>query len=323
MKSPTIFRLAVLALLLALTIRSTQAATVTKLNTTTLANGASDWSAAPGTADTCSYFTGSTITLTNSINQTLGGNLSIGNLYTAQLQPIWIKADGNALTLNSASDAAAASGLCAIDQTGGGGAEIWMTAINCPISLAANGTFRVSGGGWLTLNGAIGETGGARSLVLMTATSNGRNGSYWLTAANSYSGGTFIGRLATATTTGSATLVALSGSATLGASGSALTMSASGNGTVLDLGGTTQTLGAVSFGAGPTVQNGSLSGTSFSGYGVIEASLSGAGAYTLNNNDQYRRHVAGDQARCAAALRQHFLGSQCQRDFGDSRGRRG
>ena len=59
----------------------------------------------------------------------------------------------------------------------------------------------------------------------------------------------------------------------------------------MDLGGTSQTLGAVSFGSGntasgPTVQNGSISGTSFTGHGVIDANLSGAGLYTLSSNTQ-------------------------------------
>jgi len=263
------------------------AATYTKNDTTTLALPG-DWSGTPTTADACSYSTGSTIALSNSLNQTLGGNLSISNLVTTQLQPIVIKADGYTLTLSSPANAGGAGGTCAIEQ---GGNSAYMTTLNCPITLAANATFRNSGGGWLTLKGAIGETGGAKSLVLMAATSNGQPGSYWLTGANAYSGGTYIGRLATAATFGSGTLVVLGSSATLGASGSALSVYAASNGTVLDLGGTSQTLGAVGFGSGtgangPTVQNGSISGTSFSGCGVIDVNLTGTGLYTLNNNTQ-------------------------------------
>ncbi len=286
MKSISLIRFACLSLLSSLVAGTAPAATLYKANTTNLVNAA-DWTnnLAPGVTDTCSYYTGSTIALTNSVNQTLGGNLSISNLYTAQLQPILIKADGNTLTLNATNDAGfGTAGTCAIDQSSG---STSMTIINCPITLAGNATFRNSGGGWLTLGGAIGETGGSKSLVLMAATSNGQPGSFGLMGVNSYSGGTYIGRLATATTTGSGTLVVLGSSATLGASGSALTMSASGNGTILDLGGTTQTLGAVNFGSASTVQNGTLNGTNFSGYGVIFANLGGSGApYTLNNNNQ-------------------------------------
>ena len=274
---------------LTLSVVPAQADTVTKLDTTTLANGALDWSAAPGTADTGSYSTGSTITLANSVNQTLGGNPSIGNLDLRPLvspPAIHIKADGNTLTLNSAALAStnvSTTHTCALDQKGN---SLITTIIDCPITLADNATFRNSAGGWLTINGAIGESSAGKSLVLMAATSNGQPGSFYLTGANSYSGGTYIGRLAATTGTGSGTLVALSGSATLGAIDSALSMNANGVGTVLDLGGTSQTLGAVNFGTWTTVQNGSISGTGFSGYGVIDANLSGAGLYTLNNSGQ-------------------------------------
>ena len=292
MKTTTTRSIAVVLVCTALLVLPTVSfgATLVKANTTTLVNAA-DWTnnIAPTAVDTCSYFTGSTISLSNSLNQTLGGNLSISNLVTSQLQPILIKADGYTLTLNSSATAGAANNTCAIDQ---GGVSTYLTTINSPITLATNATFRVSNGGWLSLKGAIGETGGARSLVLMAATSNGQDGSYWLAGANTYSGGTYIGRLATAATAGSGTLVALSGNATLGVSGSALTMLANVNGTVLDLGGTSQTLGAVNFGSWTTVQNGSISGSSFTGFGLITPNLTGTGLYTLNNSG-YRLVLSG------------------------------
>lgn len=255
------------------------AATLYKADTTTLANAA-DWTnnVAPTTADTCSYYTGATITLANSINQTLGGDLSIGNLITSQSTrpPILIKADGYTLTLNVNNAPGDVNGVtCAIIQEG---TDTDMTMINCPISLGGNAIFRVSKGGMLSLNGAIGDGGGGKSLTLTAATSNGKPGYTTLSAANSYSGGTYVGLASSG-----GTLVILSGSATLGASGSALTLPvASTSGNILDLGGTSQTLGAVDFGKDCTVQNGSISGTSFSGSGLITANLSGAGLYTLN-----------------------------------------
>ena len=265
---------------LTLSVVPAQAATVTKLDTTTLANGASDWSAAPGTGDTASYSTGSVITLANSVNQTLGGSFSINNLITSQSgkPPILIKADSNTLTLNVNNVPGDVNGAnCAIIQDG---TNTDLTMINCPISLVGNAIFRVSRGGLLAINGAIDDGGGGKSLTITAATSNGQPGTTLLSAANSYSGGTFIGLGGT-----SSTMVALSGSATLGASGSALTMpTAPGTGIILDLGGTSQTLGAVDFGQNVTVQNGSISGTSFGGSGLITADLSGAGLYTLNEN---------------------------------------
>lgn len=261
-------------------------ATLVKANTITLVN-AGDWTnnVAPTASDTCSYFTGSTLSLSNSLNQTLGGNLSISNLITRQANgyPVVIKADGYTLTLNATNEANAISGLCAID---GDNNTLSMTTINCPISLAANATFRNTASGLITLKGAIGETGGAKSLVIMTPTSNGQPGSFILMGANTYSGGTYIGRRVgvTGENSVSSTLVILGTNATLGASGSALTMTATGAGINLDLGGTTQTLGTVNFGSWCNIQNGSIRGTNFIGDALISANLVGTGAYTLNSN---------------------------------------
>lgn len=116
-------------------------------------------------------------------------------------------------------------------------------------------------------------------------------GLYTLTQANTYTG----------TTTVSAGTLALSGAGTLG-NGAALTVS----GGKLNLGATTQTVGAVSVTAaaasGDTIQNGSLTGTSYeasntTGNAIISANLlangeagfskSGAGTVTLTGTNTY------------------------------------
>ena len=57
---------------------SLQAANVTKLNTTTMNGGATDWSAAPATTDTGEF--GATPISTTLAAMTLGGNLTLGGL---------------------------------------------------------------------------------------------------------------------------------------------------------------------------------------------------------------------------------------------------
>jgi autotransporter-associated beta strand protein len=107
-------------------------------------------------------------------------------------------------------------------------------------------------------------------------TKNG-SGTVILATANSYSGGTNINN----------GVLALSGTGTLGATTGAVAM---GGGT-LDLGATSQTVGAVTISAraasGDTIQNGTLTPASVtathnSGNAIISASLAGSGAVTMN-----------------------------------------
>ena len=133
---------------------------------------------------------------------------------------------------------------------------------------------------WAT---ALNSTGGSLT--------KGGNGVLTLSASNGYSGGTAV----------NGGTLAISGSGTLG-SGSAITL---GGGT-LDLGATGQTVGAVSITAaaatGNTIQNGSLTGTSYaasntSGSAIVTANLlvdgsagftkSGAGIVTLSGSNTY------------------------------------
>jgi len=103
-------------------------------------------------------------------------------------------------------------------------------------------------------------------------TLNGNGGTLTLSGANTYTGTTLI----------SAGTLALSGTGTLG-NGAALTL---GGGT-LDLGGLSPAVGAVSItsaaASGNTIQNGSLTGTSYSvnlasGNAIVTANLGGSGA---------------------------------------------
>jgi len=115
----------------------------------------------------------------------------------------------------------------------------------------------------LALNGAISGAG---------ALSLSGSGTLTLGAANSYNG----------TTVGGGTLQ-ISGNGTLGLTAGAL----SANGGILDLGGSTQTVGPVSI-TGGTLQNGTLTGTSFVSQGnavqgqfaTVSANLAGSGGVT-------------------------------------------
>jgi autotransporter-associated beta strand protein len=128
----------------------------------------------------------------------------------------------------------------------------------------------VTGTGGNNFSGSIvGGTTPADTAVTVNLTS----GTQTISGANSYSGGTTV----------SGGTLALSGSGTLGSSSSALTLS----GGTLDLGTlTTPTVGAVSItsaaGSGNTMQNGSLTGTSYAaslttGNAVVTANLLGSG----------------------------------------------
>jgi uncharacterized protein YhjY with autotransporter beta-barrel domain len=138
-------------------------------------------------------------------------------------------------------------------------------AISAPMELDSNVAAIVANAYTLTLSGAISETGGAKSLSVSGP------GTVVLSGINSYSGGTTLssGRLA------------VTGSGTLGAATGLLAIS----GGTLDLGGTSQTVGAVGVTGASTIQNGTLTGSSYafsapSGTVAVSANLAGAGALT-------------------------------------------
>jgi uncharacterized protein YhjY with autotransporter beta-barrel domain len=151
--------------------------------------------------------------------------------------------------------------------------------ISAPVELESDTAINVASGE-LTISGVISQSGGSQGLTV-----NGP-GTMTLSGANTYSGGT---------TLNSGTLD-ISGSGTLGASTGPLNI----NGGVLDLGGTTQMVGAVGIGGASTIQDGTLNGTSYldtapSGTVVISANLTGSGSLTqsgggtlaLNGNNTY------------------------------------
>ncbi|MCE9609911.1 MAG: autotransporter-associated beta strand repeat-containing protein [Chthoniobacter sp.] len=110
------------------------------------------------------------------------------------------------------------------------------------------------------LSGAFGIAGGA-NLIKSGA------GTVTIGTPNSYTGGTTV-------TAGS---LILTGSGTLGATSGTLTVN--GAAAIVDLGTTSQTVGAVSLKSGATIDNGTLTGTSFSvESGTVGAALAGSGA---------------------------------------------
>ena len=250
----------------------------TKANTTTLNLGA-DWvsGTTPTSADTATWQS-SPVTLAKNVTLTLGGNVLCFNfdMRTSTGTPpgtgLVIGNDGLGSVLNLYSNVTT-NNQCALDQ--GNGAL--STVINCPIAIYNNTAFRISNGGDMSVGGSIGESGGSKSLTF-----NGNGGWLNLSGANTYSGGTIMG-------SGAGNLLTVSGSGTLGAAGSALTLpTATTSGVFLDLGGTTQTLGAVNLGQACLIQNGSINATNFnvgtSAYGVFNVNLGGTSALTLNNS---------------------------------------
>ena len=140
--------------------------------------------------------------------------------------------------------------------------------ITTPIVLDSNTSFSSGSGDTLTLDGAISDAGGPKSVTV-----NGP-GTVDLGGANTYSGGT---------TLDSGTLD-ISGMGTLGATTGTLTVA----GGTLDLGGTTQTVGTVTLtGGSSTIQDGTLDGSSYtdtapSGTQTITATLGGTGGLTMS-----------------------------------------
>ncbi len=154
-----------------------------------------------------------------------------------------------------------ASGTGALNMSNGG-------SVGLSGSGARSFTLIGTNTGANTLTAVIGDNGGTTSL-----TKSG-TGSWTLSGANNYSGATMI----------SAGTLALSGSGTLGNGSSALTV---GGGT-LDFGGlTSPAFGAVSITGTATIQDGSLTGTSYldthsSGTVSVTAALLGSAGLTAS-----------------------------------------
>ncbi|CAN5371465.1 hypothetical protein BH10PLA1_BH10PLA1_06290 [soil metagenome] len=167
-----------------------------------------------------------------------------------------------------------------------GGAKLTLSSGNMGIGTGANtqATFTINGTGDTLISGNLTHFAGTSPSNLLYS------GSGTLTlsgAGNNYNG----------TTTVSSGTLAVSGSGKLGTTTTALAIS---EGT-LDLGGTSQTVGAVTITGNGTIQNGTLSGTSYaisnsSGTSTISGNLapnasvltkSGAGLLSLSGTNQY------------------------------------
>jgi len=134
---------------------------------------------------------------------------------------------------------------------------------------SGNGTVTLTLTGSSTGNNTLGEMINDGVSSGTTAVSKASAGTWVLTGANTYSGGTTV----------SAGTLQLSGSGTLGSSSGALTLS----GGLLDLGGTSQSLGTVTISGASTNQNGNINasnylGTLTSGFALSSANLAGSSA---------------------------------------------
>lgn len=258
-----------LALSVALLVADlTQAATVTKLNTTSMAANTSNWSAAPGAADIGAF--DNTLSTGNAAALTLGGaNLSIGGLlFGNNLNgPVTILA-GNTLTLNTNATSTNTLDLTAANQN---------VTINCGLVIGTNGgVWNVGVGRTLTIAGVITTNGAAGNAIIKDG-----SGTLILANANTYGGGTTVrGGILLVTN------LADSGTSAIGTNGT-LTLS----GGTLDFAGSsgTTTRPFVVSGAKPssvTVESGGtlalIGNAAWSGNGGF--SKSGAGTLTLTNN---------------------------------------
>jgi autotransporter-associated beta strand protein len=168
-----------------------------------------------------------------------------------------------------------------------GAANTWNVAGTNTLAVGGsvyNGGFglTIAGTGNVNISGAIIGTNGTGGLTQTTT------GTVTLSGANTFSGTTAV----------NAGTLALSGSGTLGSSATASLAGLTLGGGKLDLGGTSQTVGAVSIttalgGGNNTIQNGSLTGTSYaasntSGNAIVTANLlgnaSGSAGLTVSGN---------------------------------------
>ncbi|MCS7305487.1 MAG: autotransporter-associated beta strand repeat-containing protein, partial [Thermoguttaceae bacterium] len=150
-----------------------------------------------------------------------------------------------------------------------------------PITMSANTSIGAASGTQLTITGAIGQTGGARSLTKVG------DGTLVLSAANTYTGGTTV-TAGTLKLSGGNDRLATTGNITI-------------TGGILDLGGNTQNItgsAVVSF-QGGLVQNGTIVNNSTQPYdgrsGTVSANLAGSaglnkstsGTLVLSGNNTY------------------------------------
>jgi fibronectin-binding autotransporter adhesin len=155
----------------------------------------------------------------------------------------------------------ATTGALTLDSSGGGAVQFLGSGNLKSGSGAESLTLRGTSTGANTLAQVISDVGGVTTLTKSDA------GTWILSGANTYSG---------LTTVGAGTLQ-LNGSGTLGSGGLTL------NGGTLDLGGSSQTVGAVTISGASTIQNGTLSASSYSatlssGTATASANLAGSSA---------------------------------------------
>jgi fibronectin-binding autotransporter adhesin len=166
---------------------------------------------------------------------------------------------GTAGSSNLTLDNGSLSAMVAV-QNGGSHTIAENVALNSNVLISIDPTASLSIGGALS-DGANGPSS-------LTKTGSGTLN---LTGLNSYSGGTNV----------DAGQLAIGSSGTLGATNGALVVNGTG---ILDLGGTSQTVGAVTIGGG-TIQNGTLTGSSFASTGgAASAVLAGASASLSQNS---------------------------------------
>ena len=252
--------------------------------------GALQYNTASASTDYSARIKNSTnfITLdTHSNDVTLAGSIDSTN--TGGL----IKTGSGTLTLTGANayggNTSVNSGTLTLAHVGGGtildsgtltanGATLNIATDNTIARLALGGTSaNVMGAGILTVTGTIqpnivlGLTSSISASLAGPGTlyKTGR-GVTVLSGANSYSGGTII----------AGGTLAISGAGTLGDTSGSLDLQFLNNVPVLDLGATSQTVGAVTLTSG-VIQNGTLTGSSYSALdGTVTAALAGSGAFT-------------------------------------------
>ncbi|MEI6674094.1 MAG: autotransporter-associated beta strand repeat-containing protein, partial [Verrucomicrobiota bacterium] len=213
------------------------------------------------------------------------------------------------ITLNSASGTAATTSAALATVTAGSAISVTSFAnatntINANIALAAAQTWNIAAGKSLAVGGNVYNGGFGLSLAgtgdatisgsILGANGTGgltqsTTGTVTLSAANTYSG----------TTTVSGGTLTLSGLGTLGSTTTASLAALTLGGGKLDLGATSQTVGAVSIttalgGGNNTIQNGNLTGTSYaasntSGNAIVTANLlmnaSGSAGLTVSGSN--------------------------------------